>query len=202
MHDLECYNGPNLRYFLLVTDSDFSSLCSWTSGSSQVCSICVAALQPHVCSHCPWKPLPINVHGAELPTELWRRLSAASGDRCKTHFIFQHLSICVQRHITTAFTGTFLNGCENLDEAWFFRDKSFSVCNLMFCPEGAFVPLLLIIIIIYTNKNNNFLSISRSVYQKQSYNQIQNTKNCHRTLTTYFLLISDDDNYKSTRSSY
>lgn len=75
---------------------------------------------------------PINFDGEELPTKLWHHLSAASGDRCKTHFLFQHLSIRVQRQTTNAFTGASLDDCENWDEAWSFRDKSFSNPNLMF----------------------------------------------------------------------
>ena len=60
---------------------------------------------------------PVNAEDAEFISELGRRISAVSGDRRETNFLFQRLSICVQRHNAIAFRGTFPNGCETWDEA-------------------------------------------------------------------------------------
>ena len=57
---------------------------------------------------------PVNAEGAEFLSELGRRISAVSGE---TKFLFQRLSICVQRHNAIAFRGTFPDGCVTWDEA-------------------------------------------------------------------------------------
>ena len=60
---------------------------------------------------------PVNSEGAEFLSELGRRISVVSGDQRETKFLFQRLSICVQRHNAIAFRGTFPDGCVNWDEA-------------------------------------------------------------------------------------
>src|SRR6218665_3995676 len=60
---------------------------------------------------------PVNAEGAELLSELGRRISSVSGDQRETNFLLQRLSICVQRHNAIAFRGTFQDGREAWDEA-------------------------------------------------------------------------------------
>src|SRR6218665_2378324 len=55
---------------------------------------------------------PVNAEGAEFLSELGRRISSVSGDQRKTTFLLQRLSICVQRHNSIAFRGTFQDGRE------------------------------------------------------------------------------------------
>ena len=52
---------------------------------------------------------PINEDGASFLSELGRRLSASSGDPRETAFLFQRLSIIVQRCNCISFRGTFDN---------------------------------------------------------------------------------------------
>ena len=58
---------------------------------------------------------PVNSEGAEFLSELGRRISVVSGDQRETKFLFQRLSICVQRHNAIAFRGT--SPKETWDEA-------------------------------------------------------------------------------------
>src|SRR6218665_1701250 len=50
---------------------------------------------------------PINSEGLAFITELGRRLSNASGDTREARFLFQSLSVTVQRYNAVAFQGTF-----------------------------------------------------------------------------------------------
>src|SRR6218665_1339445 len=49
---------------------------------------------------------PINSEGLAFITELGRRLSNASGDTREARFLFQSLSVTVQRYNAVAFQGT------------------------------------------------------------------------------------------------
>src|SRR6218665_994428 len=49
---------------------------------------------------------PINSNGLAFLTELGRRLSNASGDTREARFLFQSLSVTVQRYNAVAFQGT------------------------------------------------------------------------------------------------
>ncbi|HEY4832858.1 MAG TPA: hypothetical protein VIH61_09905, partial [Waddliaceae bacterium] len=50
---------------------------------------------------------PINPAGIDFLRELGRRLTLISGDLGETNYLFQRLSICVQRFNAVAFRGTF-----------------------------------------------------------------------------------------------
>jgi len=50
---------------------------------------------------------PINLSGAEFISDIGTRLSTISGDRREASFLFQRLSICIQRYNSVAFNGTF-----------------------------------------------------------------------------------------------
>jgi hypothetical protein len=52
---------------------------------------------------------PINEDGASFLSDLGRRLTASSGDPRETAFLFQRLSIIVQRCNSICFRGTFEN---------------------------------------------------------------------------------------------
>src|SRR6218665_3982209 len=60
---------------------------------------------------------PVNAEGAEVLSEVGRRISSVSGDQRETKFLLQRLSICVQRHNASAFRGLFRDGREAWDEA-------------------------------------------------------------------------------------
>ena len=50
---------------------------------------------------------PINSSGLQFLTELGRRISAVSGDKRETSFLFQRVSICIQRFNAVAFSLAF-----------------------------------------------------------------------------------------------
>jgi len=50
---------------------------------------------------------PMNKAGFQFLSELGRRISQESGDHCESAFIFQRLSITVQRFNVVAAQGTF-----------------------------------------------------------------------------------------------
>ena len=50
---------------------------------------------------------PINVKGAKFLPELRRRLAAISDVNCQTSFLFQHISITLQRFNAITFSDTF-----------------------------------------------------------------------------------------------
>jgi len=52
--------------------------------------------------------------------------------QCETNFLLQCLSNCVQCHNAIAFRGTFPDGCDIWDEAWFTGEHFYSEHNLFF----------------------------------------------------------------------
>ena len=59
---------------------------------------------------------PINDEGMIFLRELGGRLSTASHDRRETSFLFQRVSVCMQRANAIAFRGSFSNLCEVTDD--------------------------------------------------------------------------------------
>ena len=58
---------------------------------------------------------PLNSSSLEFLSELGRRISFISGNRRETTFLFQRISVCIQRYNLVAFKGTFPSNPE--DEA-------------------------------------------------------------------------------------
>jgi len=50
---------------------------------------------------------PINLSGAEFISSIGSRISIISGDRREASFLFQRLSVCIQRYNSVTFNGTF-----------------------------------------------------------------------------------------------
>jgi hypothetical protein len=58
---------------------------------------------------------PINSSGSSFIRDLGRRISAVSGDKRETSFLFQRLSICIQRYNSISFQGSFIHPAESDD---------------------------------------------------------------------------------------
>jgi hypothetical protein len=58
---------------------------------------------------------PINAKGADFLRDLGRRLSAITGDKRETSFLFQRLSICIQRFNSICFQGSFSHPADSDD---------------------------------------------------------------------------------------
>jgi hypothetical protein len=59
---------------------------------------------------------PINSKGIEFFTELGRRLSEVTGDSRETSFLFQRISIVIQRFNSICFHGSFQLSAADLDD--------------------------------------------------------------------------------------
>jgi len=64
---------------------------------------------------------PINFSGISFQIELGRRLMDVSGDARETMYLFQRVSLVVQRYNSVAFKGTFTFtiGLAPLQQTWF-----------------------------------------------------------------------------------
>src|SRR5688572_29361885 len=96
---------------------------------------------------------PVKADGAEFLSQRGCRISPVSGDQREIKFLFQHLSICVQRH-----NGTFPDGCVIWNEARFLGEHYlllllyiiyYYIYYIIFVPEGLFLLRVKIIIIAF-----------------------------------------------------
>ena len=112
LHDsLPAVDSTDWRSYLLLI---YLSLNFWTPSElyltreKKIIIILVSAILPHLPTSALETVGPMNSTGITFLSELGRRLTSVTGDTCETMYLFQRVSLAVQRYNSVAFKDTCL----------------------------------------------------------------------------------------------
>ena len=127
---MECHNCPYLCRLVSNSPGCFRRPCVSASGQPQNTEVRGASFLPF------FQPVaietlgPINLSASDFISEIGNHISSITGDRRESKFLFQRLSVCIQRFNLVAFKGTFSS----------FPDLPDNCIITIASPEGLYLP--------------------------------------------------------------